>query len=66
MSIWFPIDAYLGLSFSRGRLLEVPTYTCERVRSGYKAVRFELSLLIHVHLILDLKRVRLNHRATVA
>lgn len=59
MSIWIPIDLYVGLSFSRSRLLEVPTYTCERLRSGYKAVRLELACLIHLHLIIDLKRCSL-------
>ena len=60
MSIWLPIDAYLGLSFSRGRLLEVPTYTYERLQRGFKCLRLEVSFLLHVHLILDLKRVRLS------
>jgi len=56
MSIWYPIDFYLGLSFSRKRLLEVPTYCSERVKSGHRAIRLEWSLLLNVHLIVDVQR----------
>ena len=57
MSIWLPIDFYVGVSVSRERLLEVPTYTSDRMEGGRRALRLEWSLLLNVCLILDLQRL---------
>ena len=58
MSIWLPVDFYLGLSRSRERLLEVPTVT---FHSGVtKAVRIECCFLLHVCLIVDFALIKRN------
>ena len=56
MTVWLPIDFYVGVSVSRERLLEVPTYTSDRMQGGRRALRLEWSLLVNVCLILDLQR----------
>ena len=61
MSIWLPIDFYLGVGISRGRLLAVPTYTEARLKPGYKALRVEVAFLLHVHLIIDLKKLNFSY-----
>jgi len=62
--LWFPCDFYLSVSFSRDRLLHVPTVLCGKhnvtERSGKATlgyVRVELWLLLHVCIILDFKRL---------
>ena len=58
MSIWLPVDFYLGLSRSRERLLEVPTVA---FHSGVtKAVRIECCLLLHFCLIVDFALIKRN------
>ena len=58
MSIWLPVDFYLGLSLSPKRLLEVPTVA---FHSGVtKAVRIECCLLLHVCLIVDFALIKRN------
>ena len=58
MSIWLPVDFYLGLSRSRERLLEVPTVA---FHSGVtKAVRIECCFLLHVCLIVDFALIKRN------
>ena len=58
MSIWLPVDFYLGLSRSRERLLEVPTVA---FHSGVtKAVRIECCLLLHFCLIVDFTLIKRN------
>ncbi len=60
MRLWLPVDAYLGLSVTRRRLLEVPTFMAARVGPGHKAIRIEWCILLHLCIIIDLKLMYLS------
>ena len=52
-----PVDFYLGVSFSRDRLLEVPAMTQSRMGPRYKVLEINWEFLLRWTLIFDLKRV---------
>ena len=58
LSIWTPVDFFVGFSGSRRRLLEVPVITEERMSRDYKVVEVSWTLVFSVTMILDLKRHR--------
>lgn len=60
MRLWLPVDGYLGLSVTRRRLLEVPTFIAARVGPTHKAIRLEACLLLHLCIIIDLKLMYLR------
>ena len=57
LTIWLPIDFYLGISCSKKRLLEVPTVLV--VSQRVKAIRIELTFLLSLCLIVDFRSVRI-------
>ena len=61
MTLWFPVDFYVGVSLTKGRLLEVPTVQRHRIGVN-RAVRLEFALLLHFCIIIDLKRMRSAHK----
>jgi hypothetical protein len=60
MRLWLPVDAYLGLSVTRRRLLEVPTFMAARVGARHRAIRLEACLLLHLCIIIDVKLMYLR------
>jgi hypothetical protein len=59
MKVWVPVDAYVGLSLSKQRLLHVPTVVGFYPDSDRRAWRIELWLLVHATIVLDARRVSL-------
>ena len=60
MRLWLPGDGYLGLSVTRRRLLEVPTFMAARVGPAHRAIRIEACLMLHLCIIIDLKLMYLR------
>ena len=56
LSIWFPIDFFIGLGRSRSRLIDVPVVTEERMSDKYRVYEVSLTILVHLTVIIDLKR----------
>ena len=52
MKLWRPIDFYLGISWTRKRLLEVPYFVHVR-EPRVRCIRIEFTLLFSVVLIVD-------------
>ena len=61
MTLWFPVDFYVGVSLTKGRLLEVPTVQRHRIGVN-RAVRLEFSVVLHFCIIIDLKPMRKVHQ----
>jgi hypothetical protein len=57
VTLWYPVDFYVGVSLTKGRLLEVPTIQRHRIGVN-RAVRLEWCILLHFCIIIDLKRVQ--------
>ena len=51
----------MGVSLTKGRLLEVPTVQRHRIGVN-RAVRLEFSVLLHICIIIDLKPLRKVHQ----
>ena len=66
LSIWTPVDFFVGFGGSRRRLLEVPVITEERMSRDYKVVEVSWTLFFSVTVILDLKRRRFGRTNVLA
>ena len=66
LSIWTPVDFFIGFGGSRRRLLEVPVITEERMSRDYKVVEVSWTLVFSVTMILDLKRLRFGRSNVLA
>ena len=66
LTIWRPVDFFIGFGGSRRRLLEVPVITEERMSRDYKVVEVSWTLVFSVTMILDLKRHRFGRTNVLA
>lgn len=66
LTIWTPVDFFIGFSGSRRRLLEVPVITEERMSRNYKVMEVSWTLGLSVTMIIDLKRFRLGRSNVLA
>ena len=66
LSIWTPVDFFVGFSGSRRRLLEVPVVTEERMGRDYKVMEVSWTLVFSVIMIIDLKRHRFGRTNVLA
>ena len=66
LSIWTPVDFFVGFGGSRRRLLEVPVVTEERMSRDYKVVEVSWTLVFSVTMIIDLKRHRFGRSNVLA
>ena len=57
LSIWLPVDFFLGVGGNRRRLLDVPLVTEERTGPRHRVVEVSWDFLLSWTLIIDLKRV---------
>lgn len=58
--VWLPVDVYLAIGSSRRRLLEMPTVIGHAMGPDHKAFRFECRILLHICIIVDVKRKLFN------
>lgn len=57
---WVPVDFHLGLYRSYQRALEMPLLVGHRLGERHYAVSLRATILLHISIIIDFKKVQLN------
>lgn len=57
---WVPVDFHFGLYRSYQRVLEMPLLVGHRFNERHYAVHLRATLLLHISVIIDFKKVQLN------
>lgn len=60
MKVWLPIDFYIGMSFTRRRLLDVPICVGHRLGRDRRSFSLDLWLLMHISIIVDARCISLS------
>ena len=57
---WVPVDFHFGLYRSYQRVLEMPLLMGHRLGERHVAVQLTATMLLHISIIIDFKKVQLN------
>lgn len=58
--MWVPVDFHLGLYRSYRRALEMPLLVGHRLNERHFAIQMTATVLLHISVIIDFKKMQLN------